>query len=82
MKKKKLRKCLIILVIIAVFIAGIFIGKVLNKSNKNTNENSQTTQIIETQVETKTIENKQKQNGINVKSAEVNDNDHLRIDSK
>ena len=57
MKKKKLRKCLIILVIIAVFIAGIFIGKVLNKSNKNTNENSQTTQIVETQVETKTIEN-------------------------
>lgn len=42
MKKKKLRKCLIILVIIAIFIAGIFIGKVLNKSNKNTNENSQT----------------------------------------
>lgn len=26
--------------------------------------------------------NRQKQMGINVKSAEVNDNDHLRIDSK
>lgn len=28
------------------------------------------------------IKNKQKQGGINVKSDEVNDNEHLRIDSK
>lgn len=58
MKNKKSKKFLITLLVIVVFVAGIFIGKVFSK-NKQSNEQSTetTTQIVEVEVGTQTLEN-------------------------
>ena len=58
MKNKKSKKILLILIIIAIFIIGIFLGKTIFKNQENIKQNSETTtQIVEKQVSTQTIEN-------------------------
>lgn len=58
MKNKKSKKFLITLLVIVVFVAGIFIGKVFSKDKQSNEQSTETTtQIVEVEVGTQTLEN-------------------------
>lgn len=59
MKNKKLKKVLVIVGVILIFVIGIIVGRVWNQISMNyaKNESTTTTQIVEKQVGTQTIEN-------------------------
>ncbi len=58
MKNKKVRRILLVIVMVIIFIIGIFVGSAVSKTNVNqTSDTETTTQIVEVEVGTQTIEN-------------------------
>lgn len=58
MKNKKVRRILLVIVMVITFIIGIFVGSAVSKTNVNqTSDTETTTQIVEVEVGTQTIEN-------------------------
>ena len=57
MKKKKYKNILIIILMIIVFVSGIAVGNVISNSKKIETNSETTTEIIEVEVGTQTIEN-------------------------
>lgn len=58
MKNKKVRRILLVIVMVIIFIIGIFVGSTVSKTNVNqTSDTETTTQIVEVEVGTQTIEN-------------------------